>query len=418
MLSNLTQGVMWKEKAQFYFLPYLINCYKFTRQNKLPHFALMCSPTFIFHRDRLVQRNFLDTIHNAFFKMMETCGILEEPIMLLVEKRFHIERPIQGGSQQLYNMLWDVDLRPVPQKCIIKNDETSQWYDANPGMPMEGGLDLCRRTLWFIDDLSFLCKKYDLEDEEHYPEILDLSNIPEEKQGLYKPREFYFKVFQPKDIPPYPPEVVSSESWLDGDSTETDFDFDSTQSGLIDSTLDFDEDDKEMKKIISFFANIPKVTRMVQGMLDMMTSLTRILPLVITKLDDSEQNKKLKEALVRTVELIDKGIGKVIRICGYLGIKVDKKSSCAVQTIVKDRFKKNKKEFIEYEVDELNKALEDLEKVDEPSGVLIKGKVPPDIDEHNKYPQVMPMGHHHCHPHPDPVHEFLSQGHDKEPEKK
>ena len=48
-----------------------------------------------------------------------------------------------------------------------------------------------------------------------------------------------------------------------------------------------------MNKIISFFANIPKVTRMVQGMLDMMTSLTRILPLVITKLDDSEQNKKL-----------------------------------------------------------------------------------------------------------------------------
>ena len=163
-----------------------------------------------------------------------------------------------------------------------------------------------------------------------------------------------------------------------------------------------------MNKIISFFANIPKVTRMVQGMLDMMTSLTRILPLVITKLDDSEQNKKLKDALVRTVELIDKGIGRVIRICGYLGIKVDKKSSCAVQTIVKDRFKKNKTEFIEYEVDELNKALEDLEKVDEPSNVPIKGKIPPDIDEHNKYPQVMQLGKHPCHPHPDPVHEFLS----------
>lgn len=163
-----------------------------------------------------------------------------------------------------------------------------------------------------------------------------------------------------------------------------------------------------MNKIISFFANIPKVTRMVQGMLDMMTSLTRILPLVITKLDDSEQNKKLKDALVRTVELIDNGIGRVIRICGYLGIKVDKKSSCAVQTIVKDRFKKNKKEFIEYEVDELNKALEDLEKVDEPSNVPIKGKIPPDIDEHNKYPQVMQLGKHPCHPHPDQVHEFLS----------
>ena len=46
--------------------------------------------------------------------MMETCGILKEPIMLLVEKRFHIERPIQGGSQQLYSMLWDVDLIPEP----------------------------------------------------------------------------------------------------------------------------------------------------------------------------------------------------------------------------------------------------------------------------------------------------------------
>lgn len=118
--------------------------------------------------------------------------------------------------------------------------------------------------------------------------------------------------------------------------------------------------------------------------------------------------------MIRTVDLIDNGIGKVIRIAGYLGVKVDKKPSCAVQTIVKDRFKKNKKDFIEYEVDELNKALENLEKVDEPSGVLIKGKIPPDIDEHNKYPQVMPLGPHPHHPHPDQVHEFLSQGNDKE----
>lgn len=186
-------------------------------------------------------------------------------------------------------MLWNTDIDPKAQKCAFIIPGSATKYDVNPDVPLEGGLDLSRRTLWFIDDLYFLSRKYDLSGEEHYPEILDLSNIPEEKQKLYdKPREFYFKVFSPKDIPPEPIEIISSDSELDGDSTETDFDYDSTQSGMLDSTLDFDEDDKEMKKIISFFANIPKFTRLVQGMLDMMTSLTRILPLVITKLDDTD----------------------------------------------------------------------------------------------------------------------------------
>lgn len=401
MLSNLTQSTMWKDKEKFYFLPYLVNCYKFTKKNKLPRFALVCSPTFVFHRDRLNQRSFMETIHKNFLDMMETCGLLDEPIMLLVEKRFHIERPIQGGSQQLYNMLWDTDIDPKAQKCpfIIPGSSEGSGWDVNPGMPLYGGLDLSRRTLWFIDDLNLLCERYDLSGDEHYPEVLDLSEIPEERQKLYKPREFYFKVFVPKDIPPEPIEVVSSESWLDGDSTETDFDYDSTQSGMLDSTLDFDEDDKEMNKIISFFANIPKVTDMVQGMLDMMGALTRILPLVITKLDDSEQNKKLKKALASTVDLLDRGIGKVVRICGFLGIKVDKKKGCAVQQIVKDRFKKNKRDFIEYEIDELNKAVDVLKNIDEEREMkpVHPGDLPPDLEPNNLYPQRMPLNRPHIH---------------------
>ena len=57
----------WRDRAKFYFLPFLINCYKFTKFQKLPHFAIPVSPTCMFHRDRLHLRNFLDTIWQAFF---------------------------------------------------------------------------------------------------------------------------------------------------------------------------------------------------------------------------------------------------------------------------------------------------------------------------------------------------------------
>lgn len=61
--------------------------------------------------------------------------------------------------------------------------------------------------------------------EYHTKEILDLSNIPEEKRNLYKPREFYFKIFQPKEPEPIPIDVYSSMSDLIDDDS---FDIDST----------------------------------------------------------------------------------------------------------------------------------------------------------------------------------------------
>ena len=131
-------------------------------------------------------------------------------------------------------------------------------------MPSDYGIDLCRRTLWFQDDLEFLCKRYYLESEcVFYPEIGDVSNIPPEKHNIYSKtaREFYFKVFEPKERDE-DDEVVSSDSDLD-DLDSTDFDFDSTQLGELDSTLDFAEDDEEMNKIIAFFAKMPKVTGLV-----------------------------------------------------------------------------------------------------------------------------------------------------------
>ena len=57
-LETLTPNVVWQDKAKFYFLPFFINCYKFTCQHELPRFALMVSPTMMFYRDRLHLRNF------------------------------------------------------------------------------------------------------------------------------------------------------------------------------------------------------------------------------------------------------------------------------------------------------------------------------------------------------------------------
>ena len=118
-VNNLTRRDIWEDRAKFYFLPFMINCYQFTKKQKLPHFTLMCSPTFIFYRDRLHLRNFMETIHNTFFKCMEMCIPKGEKIMLLVEKRFHIENPIDGGTQQLYNMLWDYDLSPMAKSVLL-----------------------------------------------------------------------------------------------------------------------------------------------------------------------------------------------------------------------------------------------------------------------------------------------------------
>jgi hypothetical protein len=61
----------------------------------------------------------METIHDIFFKCMEMCIPKGEKIMLLVEKRFHIENPIDGGSQQLYNMLWDYDLSPMAKRVFL-----------------------------------------------------------------------------------------------------------------------------------------------------------------------------------------------------------------------------------------------------------------------------------------------------------
>ena len=232
----------------------------------------------------------------------------------------------------------------------------------NPDVPEEG-VELKRTTLWLIDDLEFLCKRYNVCGQYHSKEIIDLSKYQEEKWPIYEKtaRDFYFKVFAPNDNPDDPDEPSSSDS--DWDSTDDDFDPISTETDLLDSTTDFKEDEEEMNKIISFFAKMPKVTGLVQGMLDMMGALTRILPLVIMKIDDP----KLKDALTRTVDMLSAGIAKILKICAFLGIKVQRKQGDAIGQIVKNRFNKNKnkQDFLEYEIEELNKYLDSLENMDE-----------------------------------------------------
>jgi len=73
--------------------------------------------------------------------------------------------------------------------------------DLNPDMDKENGIDLCRRTCWLMDDLLFLGKKYYLVGQEEYPELIDVSKYPEEKQDIYAKtaRTFCFKIFEPKE---------------------------------------------------------------------------------------------------------------------------------------------------------------------------------------------------------------------------
>ena len=54
-------------------------------------------------------------------------------------------------------------------------------------------------------------------------------------------------------------------------------------------------------------------------MIDMMAALTRILPLVVLRIDDP----KLKESLTKTINMVSTGINRVLKICAFLGIKVE-----------------------------------------------------------------------------------------------
>lgn len=286
----------------------------------------------------------------------------------------------------------------------------------NPAVPFSG-VDLSRMSCWWLtDDLLFLGKRYYLigqeeypDIQEEYPEIIDLSKYPEDKQEIYAKtaRTFCFKLFDPKESDDE--ELISSDSDLDSTYEDDDFYLDSTQLGMLDSTLDFVEDEEEMNKIIAFFAKMPKVTGLVQGMIDMVVALTRILPLVMVKLDeidkDKEENQKLKSSLGKVVDILNLGLNKVLKLCAYLGIKVEKKQSAAIGQIVKNRFKKDKKDFLEYEIDELNKSLDDIEKVNDDEDEddeddddekdkkkkPLPGQIPIVVKENHLYPQKMPV---------------------------
>ena len=132
----------------------------------------------------------MDTIFDAFFRALDICIPKDEKIMLLVEKRFHVFKPIDGGTQQLYNMLWDVDISPKADKCILpprtkkrlglqdKYEDDTRWGDTidefSPAMTMDD-IWLSRKTLWLQDDLMYLGKRLILNDEFHKSEVLDLS---------------------------------------------------------------------------------------------------------------------------------------------------------------------------------------------------------------------------------------------------
>ena len=76
--------------------------------------------------------------------------------------------------------------------------------------------------------MNFLCKRYDLDDEFHSTEVIDIAGLDEDRAGRLQKtaRELYFKTFDPKpDGEDVEPEYASSDSDLDPDE---DFDIDST----------------------------------------------------------------------------------------------------------------------------------------------------------------------------------------------
>ena len=133
-------------------------------------------------------------------------------------------------------MLWDYDLSPDPEKVRIAAEKIQS---LNPDMPASGELDLCRRTLWFEDDLAFLLKRYKNLGQLEFPEIIDVSKYPEEKQEIYEKtaRQFVFQLFEPLEIIP---DVEPPDEDEDDPPEDLDFDPDDTELNDLDPTLDFD----------------------------------------------------------------------------------------------------------------------------------------------------------------------------------
>ena len=82
---NYTYEQFLDMKPPSYFLALLRHNYIWTKRENLDTFAMRVSPSFIFWHDRLVDIYPVSYLQDFYFEMMDTAGLLNEPVMLFIE---------------------------------------------------------------------------------------------------------------------------------------------------------------------------------------------------------------------------------------------------------------------------------------------------------------------------------------------
>lgn len=175
---NYTYNEFLDRKPPSYFLALLRHNYIWTKRENLDTFSMRVSPSFIFWHDRLVDMYPVSYLQDFFFEMMDTAGLLDEPIMLMVEWA----RTIDQGKIKKEHV--QVDSEEEADRKVVQippeDWQTEQVWDSQ----------------WIKEDKKMFSRKYDIA-----PDLFQMREVPGVLQLNPKApqRWLRFLVFNPKE---------------------------------------------------------------------------------------------------------------------------------------------------------------------------------------------------------------------------
>ena len=175
---NYTYNEFLDRKPPSYFLALLRHNYIWTKRENLDTFSMRVSPSFIFWHDRLVDMYPVSYLQDFFFEMMDTAGLLDEPIMLMVEWARTID---QGKIKKEHVQVQSEDEADRKVVQIPPEDwQTEQVWDSQ----------------WIKEDKKMFSRKYDIA-----PNLFQMREVPGVLQLNPKApqRWLRFLVFNPKE---------------------------------------------------------------------------------------------------------------------------------------------------------------------------------------------------------------------------
>ena len=174
---NYTYNEFLDRKPPSYFLALLRHNYIWTKRENLDTFSMRVSPSFIFWHDRLVDIYPVSYLQDFFFEMMDTAGLLDEPIMLMIEWARTID---QGKIKKEHVQIQSEEEEDRKVVQIPPEDwQTEQVWDSQ----------------WIEEDKKMFSRKYDIA-----PDLFQMREVPGVLQLNPKApqRWLRFLVFNPK----------------------------------------------------------------------------------------------------------------------------------------------------------------------------------------------------------------------------